>query len=48
MPKKPRIDPFAEIERNQARLRENIAESKLLVEQTRKLLKQKGEPPAGG
>jgi hypothetical protein len=33
-----RFDPHAEIEKNQKRLRENIEQSKLLLEKTRQLL----------
>ena len=33
-----RFDPHAEIERNQRRLRENIEQSKVLLEKTRQLL----------
>jgi hypothetical protein len=32
------LDPYAEIEKNQIRLRENIRQSKLLLERTRQML----------
>jgi len=40
MSKKPKTDPLAEIEKAQAQLRDNIAESKQLVEKTQKLLQK--------
>jgi hypothetical protein len=40
MPKKPKPDPLAEIERAQEQLRDNIEESKQLVEKTQKLLQK--------
>jgi hypothetical protein len=38
MPKKPKTDPLAEIERTQEQLRENIEESIQLVEKTQALI----------
>jgi len=43
MPKSKKPDPFAEIEKAQEQLRENIEESKLLVEKTQELLKKAKE-----
>ncbi|MGZ8336972.1 MAG: hypothetical protein ACXWU1_09965 [Allosphingosinicella sp.] len=40
MPKKPEPDPIAEIEKTQQQLRENIEQSKQLVEKTQELLKK--------
>ena len=40
MPKSEKPDPLAEIEKAQEQLRENIEESKLLVEQTQRLLEK--------
>ncbi|MEP7008211.1 MAG: hypothetical protein ABI810_19690 [Sphingomonas bacterium] len=40
MPKSRKLDPLAEIEKAQEQLRENIEESKLLVEQTQRLLER--------
>ena len=40
-------DPLAEIEKAQEQLRENIEESKLLVEQTQRLLEKVKEQSSG-
>ena len=40
MSKKPKTDPLAEIEKAQAQLRDNIEESKQLVEKTQRLLQK--------
>ncbi|MDB5581001.1 MAG: hypothetical protein JWR80_6177 [Bradyrhizobium sp.] len=40
MSEKPKPNPFAEIEKAQEQLRENIEESKQLVEKTQRLLKK--------
>lgn len=43
MPKRPAPDAIAEIEKTQKQLRENIEESKQLVEKTQELLKKAKE-----
>ena len=54
MPKKTIVDPLAELEKTQDKLRENIEESKQLVEKAQALIqKAKGDggseaPKAGG
>ena len=40
MPKTPKDDPLAEIEKTQEKLRENIEESKQLVEKTQRLIRK--------
>ncbi len=40
MPKSPKPDPLAEIEKTQQQLRDNIEESKQLVEKTQRLIKK--------
>lgn len=47
MPKKPEPDPLAEIEKTQKQLRDNIEESKQLVEKTQKLLKKAKDQSSG-
>lgn len=46
MPKSKKPDPLAEIEKAQEQLRENIEESKVLVEQTQRLLEKVKEQSA--
>ena len=40
MPKKPKPDPLAELEKTQEKLRENIEESKHLVEMAQELIQK--------
>jgi hypothetical protein len=47
MPKKTEPDPLAEIEETQRQLRDNIEESKQLVEKTQKLLKKAQDQSSG-
>ena len=49
MPSQPKDDPLAELEKTQNKLRENIEESKQLVDQAQKLIraaKTKSPPKA--
>lgn len=47
MAKTPKADPLAEIEITQKKLRENIEESKQLVEKTQELIKKAKDQPPG-